>query len=989
MDLKQFYHKSSQKVKGLWETGKIQRSSRITYDVFWNVILFFLVVGFIGVFFAGGVGAGYFASLVKDEPIRPYEVMADDIYNYEETSKLYFANEIYIGNVQTDLFREETALDSISPVLIDAVIATEDEYFNDHDGIVPSAIVRAMLQEVTNADTRTGGSTLTQQLIKNQILTDEVSFERKAQEILLALRLERFFEKDEILEAYLNIVPYGRNASGDNIAGVQTAAQGIFGIDADEVNLAQAAYLAGLPQSPSAYTPFTNQGELKDEDGVQPGINRMKSVLYRMLEAEYISRDEYDEAMEYNISDDFTEATVSPLDSYPYLTYELQDRAKDILKMYLAEQDGYTEADLEEDGDLNQEYEELARRDLRVGGYHIHSTIDKEIYDAMQTVAEEYQFYGPDRTFTAEDEDTGEMIEITDPLQAAAMLFENNTGRIISFVGGRGHSQDQELNYATQAVRQNGSTIKPFFYAASMDKGRVQPGTPIADYDRNYPNWNLGNYGGGSYGIVSARQALASSYNRPAAEVYLDIMDERPSEYLETMGITTLTPMDHEIRALSIGSMDRGTYIEENVNAFATFGNNGQFADGYMIEKITTEDGNVIYEHETEAVDVYSPQTNYLTVDMMRSVISQGTGTHLNSQLRYSSVDWAGKTGTSNDYHDAWFVATNPNVTFGTWMGYDTPHTIYNTGSHLSYSQMNIQLWAELINAATEINPDLLAPSDRFTRPDGIVERSYCAISGMLPSELCEQAGLVKSDLFHADHVPTEEDDSLISGNIVMVDGNAVVAGPDTPGEFVEGDGLAFNPDFLERMGWDELSDLTQLYPRTETDKWERISVSTSNTGASSSIEDTGSAPAAPSVSSSDSSISWDRTTGQNIVGYRVYRASESGGSFSRVASTTDTDYSIDSSDGVYHVKAVDYFGRESSASNEVIIGDASDGDDSDENSNDDGDNGNDEDNGNGDDENGNGDDGSSDDEDDSSNNSNNDSIEEEDESDEADEEDS
>ena len=973
MDLKQFYHKSSQKVKELWKTGKLQRSSRITYDVFWNVILFFLIVGFIGMFFAGGLGAGYFASLVKDEPVRPYEVMADDIYNYEETSKLYFAGEIYIGNVQADLFREETTLDDISPVLIDAVIATEDEYFNEHDGIVPSAILRAMVQEATNSDTRTGGSTLTQQLIKNQILTDEVSFERKAKEILLALRLERFFEKDEILEAYLNIVPYGRNASGDNIAGIQTAAQGIFGIDADEVNLAQAAYLAGLPQSPSAYTPFTNQGELKDEDGIQPGINRMKSVLNRMLDADYITRDEYDEAIEYDIAADFTEGTESPVESYPYLTYELQERAKDILKLHLAEQDGHTEEDLQEDGDLNQEYDELARRNLRVGGYDIHSTIDKEIYDAMQTVAEEYQYYGPDRTFTVEDAETGEEYETTDPLQTAAMLIENNTGRIISFVGGRGHSEDEELNYATKAVRSPGSTIKPLLdYGPAMEEGAVQPGTPIADYDRNYPGWtNLGNYGGGHYGIVSARTALANSYNIPAAEVYLNIMDKRPTEeYLEKMGITTLSKMDHEIRSISIGAMDHGVTVEENVNAFATLGNNGQFADGYMIEKITTEDGDVIYEHETEAVDVFSPQTNYLTLDLMRSVISQVTAQYLNSQLRYGGVDWAGKTGTSQDYWDGWFIATNPNVTFGTWMGYDRNYSIYETGSGLSYSQMNMKLWAELINAATDINPDLLAPSDRFTRPDGIVQRSYCAISGMLPSELCEQAGLVKSDLFNAKYVPTETDDSLISGNIVMVDGNAVVAGPDTPGEFVEGDGLAFNPDFLERMGWDELSDLTQLYPRTETEKWEKISVSTSNTGASSSIEDTGSAPSAPSVSASDTSLTWDRTTGQNIVGYRVFRASEPGGSFSRIGSTTDTDYSI-SSDGVYHVKAVDYFGRESSASSEVIVGDTDDDSDSDdENGNGDGDgNGNDSENDNDseedEDENGNGDDEEDDEEDD------------------------
>src|SRR5690606_7499522 len=212
-----------QKAISIWKSGKIQTTSRITYDVTWNVILFILIIGFIGAFFIAGLGAGYFASLVKDEPVRAYAEMEEDIYNYEETSKLYFADEVYIGDVRSDLYREETTLEDISPQLIKAVIATEDEHFEEHQGIVPKAIFRALYQEATNASTQTGGSTLTQQLIKNQILTNEVSFERKAKEMLLALRLERFFEKEEILEAYLNIVPFGRNSSGGNIAGIQTA----------------------------------------------------------------------------------------------------------------------------------------------------------------------------------------------------------------------------------------------------------------------------------------------------------------------------------------------------------------------------------------------------------------------------------------------------------------------------------------------------------------------------------------------------------------------------------------------------------------------------------------------------------------------------------------------------------------------------------------------------------------------------------------------
>src|SRR5690625_2414219 len=322
-------------IKSLWKKGKIQRSARITYDVVWNIILFFLVIGFIGIFFAGGLGAGYFASLVKDEPIRTASSMEKDIYNYEETSKIYFANNKYLGDVKSDLHREETSLDKISDLIIDAVIATEDDSFYEHKGVVPKAITRAILQEALNSDVKTGGSTLTQQLIKNQVLTNEVSFDRKAKEILLALRLENFFEKDDILEAYLNIIPYGREASGRNIAGIQTAAQGIFGVNADEVNLPQAAYLAGLPQSPSAYTPYVSGGGLKDEEGITAGINRMKTVLKRMYDAEFINQQEYEEAIEYDIVVDFVEQINSPIERYPYLVNELEKRSKEIIKEVL------------------------------------------------------------------------------------------------------------------------------------------------------------------------------------------------------------------------------------------------------------------------------------------------------------------------------------------------------------------------------------------------------------------------------------------------------------------------------------------------------------------------------------------------------------------------------------------------------------------------------------------------------------------------------
>lgn len=903
------------KVSTIWKTGKIQKTSRITYDVVWNIILVFLIIGFIGAFFVGGVGAGFFASLIKDEPVRSYADMKEDIYNYDETTKLYFADNIYLGDVQTDLYREETTLDKISPTLIQAVIATEDEYFNEHQGIVPKAIFRALYQEVSNSNMQSGGSTLTQQLIKNQILTDEVSFERKAKEILLALRLERFFEKDEILEAYLNIVPYGRNSSGGNIAGIQTAAQGIFGINADEVNLAQAAYLAGLPQSPSYYTPFKNNGGLKDEDGIKPGLNRMKIVLNRMLDMDYITKEEYEEAINYDVVADFKEEDKSPHKKYPILTREIQSRATDIIMYHLAEKDGHSKEDLEKDKELKKKYSALASKAIQSEGYKVHSTIDKKMYDAFQEIAANYQYYGNDKN-TVVNKKTGETK--LQSIQAAAVLIDNKTGRIISFLGNRNYSEENQTNYAT-AKRQIGSTAKPLaVYAPAMELGKVQPSTTIVDEPRSWGSWSPKNYGGGNYGTVTVRKALASSYNIPAVITYEKIISQDPASYLEKMGVSSLVEADHQNLSFALGASKNGISVEENINAYATFGNNGKFADGYMIDKITTADGDVVYEHETKPVDVFSPQTTYLTIDMMRDVINSGTGAYVKSRLKYGGVDWAGKTGTSQNYDDAWFIATNPNVTFGTWLGYEIPDSIYDSSSSLSYSQRTQNLWAQLINAASDINPELVAPSERFKQPDGIVSRSYCSISGDLASDLCQKAGLVKSDIYNSKYVPTKVDDSLIAGSQIVIAGKAVAAGSDTPKEFTLGNGLMFNPEWLERKG---INNVSQLIPRTDTDKWQQIGAPKTRL-ASYKIENDGKAPLAPtSVNYKDNKLKWNKPDSSDIVGYRIYRKSNSDGNYKLVGNTSNTEFSVEDDNATYQVKAVDYFGLESSPSNEIVIG--------------------------------------------------------------------
>lgn len=893
----------------------ITKSLRISYNVIGNLLLLFFVIGLIGLCFAGGVGAGYFASLVKDEPIRSFEDMQRDIYNYEETSLIYFDKNVHLGKLNTDIEREEVKLSDVSPHVINAVVATEDELFYEHDGVVPKAILRALFQEFTNASVQTGGSTLTQQLIKNQILTNEVSFDRKAKEILLALRLEKFFEKEEILEAYLNVADFGRNSNGKNIAGIQAAAKGIFGVPAKDLTIAQAAFIAGLPQSPFGYTPFSNNGgEVKKE--LDPGITRMKTVLSRMYSAGYIDQTQYEEALAFDVRANLVAKKPSSVDQYPYLTYEVEDRAKEIIKVQLAEEDGYTAEDLKKDEKLDAQYRSLADVNLRQNGYRIHTTINKEIYDKMQDVVNNYEYYGSDKPEEVIDPDTGKEITIKEPVEVGGVLIENSTGRIISFVGGRDFEREN-LNHATDSKRPNGSTMKPLLvYAPSMELGKSQPGSVIADMPIA-SGYNPGNYGGGYHGLTSARTALKYSYNVPAVKTYKNILDQNPVSYLEKMGFTSLNKADYGIESLSLGAMTDGVTVEENVNAYATFANQGKFIDAYLIEKIENSDGQVIYQHEKVENDVFSAQTAYLTIDMMRDVINSGTATSLNGYLGFSA-DWAGKTGTGQDYKDAWFVATNPNVTFGTWIGYDTPKSLEQNYKGMSYSRRNILLWAKLMNVAHDVEPELLAPKNRFEMPGGIVQRSYCALTGELPSDLCRSAGLVASDLFNAKYVPNKVDDSLTRGKYVFVKDRAYKVPASAPSEFVQ-EGVMLKKEILEKHDISNLIDLRKLLPKTV--RWDNLVITEGK-----EISDNGSNPRQVSgVSASGTRISWSANVDNDVLGYRIYAAPNFSKNFRKVASVLSTDslaVSVGSTPAAYYIVAVDVGGNESAPSSIIKVGD-------------------------------------------------------------------
>ncbi|MCP8617138.1 transglycosylase domain-containing protein [Salirhabdus salicampi] len=928
---KQTINKSKEKLARIWRNGSIGKCFRISYDVIWNLLLFFIISGIIVSFFLGGIGLGYFASLVKDEEVRSFADMERSIYNYEETTSLYFADQKYLGKLPSDLHREEVKLEEVSDHLKNALIATEDEYFLEHNGVVPKAILRAIFQELTNSNVKTGGSTLTQQLIKNQILTNEVSFERKAKEILLALRLERFFDKDEILEAYLNVAPFGRDSSGRNIAGIQTAAEGIFGVKAKDLNIPQAAFIAGLPQAPFAYTPFLNGGQIKNEEGLQAGLNRMKSVLNRMHKAGFITEKQLEEALEYDIASELSQEKESIVQEYPYLTFEVLDRAKDIMAKHLAGEDGYTIDDFENNKELRNRYMIIAERSLRQKGYRIHTTIDKDIYEKFQEITKNFEHFGPDHSIVKINPETGEKESAIQPLEVGSVLIENSTGKIISFVGGRDFFEFSQNNHATNTKRPNGSTMKPLLdYAPGMELGVVQPGSPIPDvsftYEDSTPHWSPKNYTGRETGLTTARVALARSYNIPAARTYLQILNQQPANYLLDMGITTLEEQDMYNASLSLGSPRQGLTVEETVNAYVTFGNMGQFIDAYMIDKIETNDGEVIYEHNPEPVEVFSPQTSYLMIDMMRDVLRSGTATYTQSALKYKNVDWAGKTGTTQFFQDTWFVATNPNVTIGSWMGYDNYDANADGRSDkrinvrncsnctLGYSSRNLLFWSELVNAASEIKPDLMIPSSDFKRPGGLERTTICAVSGLLPSEECKELGLTTTDWFNAKHVPREEDYSIVKGNYVTIDGKVYDALDETPEEFTE-NGYFLNIEFIEDKGWDDIDDLSDLFPKG--DNWNKIKIPSEET-----LKNDEKAPSKPKeVKISNDNLTWKASGEKDVIGYRVYVTDQEGELGTLIGVTTETSFKLQTRDKEYYVTAVDFFGQESSPSKRIIYG--------------------------------------------------------------------
>ncbi|CYV25236.1 TPA: penicillin-binding protein [Streptococcus suis] len=661
--------------------------------------------------FGAGIGIGFVVSLFDDVKIPKTEELVAKVSEVSRISTVTYSDGSLVSEVNSDLLRVPITSEEVSNYLKQAVIATEDETFETHNGVVPKAVLRAALGSV-GLGSSSGGSTLTQQLIKQQLVGDAPTFTRKANEIVSALALERNMTKEEILTIYLNVSPFGRNNQGRNIAGVEAAAQGIFGKPAKDLTVPQAAFIAGLPQSPIVYSPYASDGTRKSDEDMVYGIERYQDVLFNMYRASFLTKEEYETYKAYDIKQDFIAPAPVMADTKDYLYYEVMEEAQEVMFDYLVKRDKVSENDLKND-ETKASYEELAKEELSQGGYTIKSTVDQGIYAAMQSVVANYG---------SVLDDGNEYVE------TGSVLIDNATGAILGFVGGRDYATNQN-NHAFDTLRSPASTIKPLLaYGIAIDQGLIGSASILSDYPTNFSSGQPIMYGSGrGTGMMNLQTAIDRSVNIPAFWTY---------KMMRNAGVDAKAYMDkmnYHIPMYDIESVPLGGGVEisvlTNTNAYQTLANGGVYNKHYIVESITASDGTVVYQHEAAPVQVYSKATASIMNQLLRQVVNSGYTTTFKSRLsglnpQAASSDFVGKTGTSNEVNDVWLMLSTPRVTLGTWAGNDDNSEMYVwTGYH-----NNSQYVAHMVDALYNVNADMFA--GKFELDSSVIASSVVASTG-------------------------------------------------------------------------------------------------------------------------------------------------------------------------------------------------------------------------------------------------------------------
>ena len=676
-----------------------------------NALFVFL---FLGGLFGAGIATGYALNLFNKVSVPEKDALIRQVQNISAVSKLTYADSSVISSIDSDLIRVTVDSSAISENVKKAVIATEDENFMTHNGVVPKAVLRATLGSVVGIGSASGGSTITQQIIKQQVVGDAPTFTRKATEIVDALALERYMSKDEILTTYLNVSPFGRNNKGQNIAGVEEAAQGIFGVSASQLTIPQAAFIAGLPQSPIVYSPYASNGSLKTPENMAYGLNRAKDVLYNMYRTGALSQDEYNLYKDYDLTKDFLPSGTVERVARGYLYYTAMSEAEKAMYNYLIKRDNVSQQDLKNTATVKS-YKELAKKELSEGGYTITTTINKAVHDAMQNAVATY----------------GEILDDgTGQVQVGNVLLNNQTGAVLGFIGGRNYAENQN-NHAFDTERSPGSTIKPILaYGIAIDQGLMGSASILSNYPTNFSSGDpIMHADSRGTAMIDLPEALNASWNIPAYWTYKLLREKgvNVKGYMDKMGYSI---SDYTVESLPLGGGIEVS-VAQHTNGFQTLANNGAFQERYMIEKITNRLGQVVYEHKAEPVQVYSPASATIMQSLMRGVLDSGTTTTFKSRLSQVngdllSADWIGKTGTTNVNGDMWLMLSTPKVTLGGWIGHDDNTSM----AALTGYNNNASYMANLVNAIHQADPNVFGVGDRFNLDPSVIGSDVLKATG-------------------------------------------------------------------------------------------------------------------------------------------------------------------------------------------------------------------------------------------------------------------
>lgn len=669
------------------------------------------------------------------------------------------------GNVTAELVssgsnRIYASIDEIPKYLQDAFVAIEDSRFYEHHGIDVKGILRAGVKGLTSGNFSEGASTLTQQLLKNNVFdnwTNETNIERikrKIQEQYLALQLEKQVSKSWILENYLNTINLGQNTLG-----VQSASRRYFGKDVSDLTLSESAVLAAITQNPSRYNPLTHPDENR---------KRRAKVLRDMLKQKYISQEEYEEALKDDVY-----ARIQLYDSEEYTgnvtSYFVDALTKEVLSDLQTEL-GYTES---------QAYDALYR-----GGLTVYSTQDSRIQEVCDTEANDSANYaGAEKvsfsyalTVEYDDGETvnyseqsliryfkektgnstysinysteeeaqnavntyresvldkggrvlGENLTFIKEPQVSVTVMDQSTGEVKAIVGGRGQkSGSLILNRATDTQRQPGSTFKIVsVYAPAIDSGQYTLASAVLDEPYAYETGQKIQNSDHRYrGWTSIRSAITNSVNVVAVKTLTDISLEKGYDYLQKFGFTTVTE-DDMTQAMALGGLTHGVKNIELNGAFSAIANGGIYKEPSLYTKIVDHDGNILLEKEPESHRVIKESTAYLLTSAMQDVIKSGTGVAAN----FSGMSIAGKTGTTNENRNAWFAGYSPYYTCVVWGGYDDNSSLTST----RYPRV---IWKKIMEQLNSGKTDV-----GFQRPDNIVQETVCSVSGMKPvKNLCSE----------------------------------------------------------------------------------------------------------------------------------------------------------------------------------------------------------------------------------------------------------